>query len=231
MTVKEKETMSSTTLYRLSGIVLLLGAVLSVIAGILTFFVDTSYTASLSTFRSPLWSTYYSLFFVALALILLGLPALYLRQAGRRGGVLGLVGVFLIVLGNFLLMAMIGYFVSILPLLAAKAPQVINAAFESGFGIFPLGGTAFGLIGLILLGIALIRSRVFPPFVGILLIASVVLSLVAFFLQSGDLLAAIIGLLGTTSAAIAYGWVGMVLTTQQNMRGAEVPSSVQTVLR
>jgi hypothetical protein len=199
--------MSSTQLFRLSGISLLLGALVSVIAGILTFFVDTSYTASLSTFRSPLWATYYSLFFVALALILLGLPALYLRQAGRRGGVLGLVGVFLIVLGNFLLMAMIGCFVSILPLLAAKAPQVINAAFESGFGIFPLGGTAFGLIGLILLGIALIRARVFPPFVGLLLIASVVLSLVAFFLQSGDLLAAIIGLLGTTSAAIAYGWV------------------------
>jgi len=223
--------MSSTQLFRLSGISLLLGAVVSVIAGILTFFVDTSYTASLSTFRSPLWSTYYSLFFVALALILLGLPALYLRQAGRRGGVLGLVGVFLIVLGNFLLMAMIGYFVSILPLLAAKAPQVINAAFESGFGIFPLGGTAFGLIGLILLGIAVIRSRVFPPFVGILLIASVVLSLVAFFLQSGDLLAAIIGLLGTTSAAIAYGWVGTILTKRQNVAGVEVSSSVQAVLR
>jgi hypothetical protein len=223
--------MSSTQLFRLSGISLLLGAVVSVVAGILTFFVDTSYTASLSTFRSPLWSTYYSLFFVALALILLGLPALYLRQAGRRGGVLGLVGVFLIVLGNFLLMAMIGYFVSILPLLAAKAPQVINAAFESGFGIFPLGGTAFGLIGLILLGIAVIRARVFPPFVGILLIASVVLSLVAFFLQSGDLLAAIIGLLGTASAAIAYGWVGTILTKRQNVAGVEVSSSVQAVLR
>ncbi len=88
--------MSSTPLYRLRGIILLLGAVLSVIAGILTFFVDTSYTASLSTFQSPLWSTYYSLFFVALALILLGLPGLCLRQAGGRGGVLGLIGGFLI---------------------------------------------------------------------------------------------------------------------------------------
>jgi hypothetical protein len=46
--------MSFTTLYRLSGIILLLGAVLSVIAGILTFFVDTSYTAQLRTFQSPL---------------------------------------------------------------------------------------------------------------------------------------------------------------------------------
>lgn len=46
----------------------------------------------------------------------------------------------LIVLESFLLTAITGYFVSILPLLAAKAPQVINAAFKSGFGIFPLGG-------------------------------------------------------------------------------------------
>ena len=223
--------MSSTILYRLSGIILLLGAAVSVIAGLMTLFFNHNYTASLSTFQSPLWSTYYSLFFVALALILLGLPALYLRQAGRRGGVLGLVGVFLIVLGNFLLMAMIGYFVSILPLLAAKAPQVINAAFESGFGIFPLGGTAFGLIGLILLGIAVIRARVFPPFVGILLIASVVLSLVAFFLQSGDLLAAIIGLFGTASAAIAYGWAGTILTQQQNVAEAEASYPPQEALR
>jgi hypothetical protein len=223
--------MSFTTLYRLSGIILLLGALVSVIAGLMTLFFNHNYTASLSTFQSPLWSTYYSLFFVALALILLGLPALYLRQAGRRGGVLGLVGVLLIMLGNFLLMAMIGYFVSILPLLAAKAPQVINAAFESGFGIFPLGGTAFGLIGLILLGIAVIRARVFPPFVGILLIASVVLNLVAFFLQSGDVLATLIGLLGTVSTAIAYGWVGLILTQQPKARGVEASSPAQAALR
>lgn len=223
--------MSSTTLFRLSGISLLLGALVSVIAGVMTLFFNHNYTASLSTFHSPLWSTYYSLFFAALALILLGLPALYLRQARGRGGVLGLIGVFLVGLGSFLIMAMIGYFVSILPLLATKAPQVINAAFESGFGIFPLGGTAFGLIGLILLGIAVIQARMFPAFVGLLLIASAVLSLVGFFLQSGDLLAAIIGLLGTVSAAMAYGWVGMILIQQHNVAGAEASSPAQAALR
>src|SRR5262249_10757843 len=103
-------------LYRVSGISLLLGALVSVITDMMTLFFNHNYTASLSTFQSPLWSTYYSLFFVALAPILLGLPALYLRLAERQGGVLGL--------------AVIGYFVSILPLLATKAPQVINAAFE-----------------------------------------------------------------------------------------------------
>ena len=51
--------MSSTTLFRLSGIVLLLGAVVSVIAGFMTLFLDSSLTASPSTIQSPLWSTYW----------------------------------------------------------------------------------------------------------------------------------------------------------------------------
>lgn len=75
--------MSSTTLYRLSGISLLLGAVVSVIAGLMTLFFDSSISASPSTIQSPLWSTYWSLGFVTIVL-LLGLPALYLPQAGRR---------------------------------------------------------------------------------------------------------------------------------------------------
>ena len=223
--------MSSTTLFRLSGISLLLGALVKVIAGVMTLFFNHNYTASLGTFQSPLWSTYYSLFFVALVLIPLGLPGLYLRQAGGRGGRLGLIGVLLIALGSFLLMAMIGYFVSILPLLAAKAPQVINAAFESGFGIFPLGGTAFGLIGLLLLGIAVIRASVFPPFIGVLLMVSVVFSLVAFFLQSGDVFATLIDLLGTVSPAIAYGWAGTILMQQPKARGVEASSPAQAALR
>lgn len=51
--------MSSTKLFRLSGIVLLLGAAVSVIAGEMTLFFDSSLSASLSTFQSPLWSTYW----------------------------------------------------------------------------------------------------------------------------------------------------------------------------
>jgi hypothetical protein len=50
--------MSSTRLFRLSGMVLLLGAVVSVIAGLMTLFVDTSLSALPSTIKSLLWSTY-----------------------------------------------------------------------------------------------------------------------------------------------------------------------------
>src|SRR5436305_12202811 len=115
--------MSSTQLFRLSGMVLLLGALVSVIAGVLTLFLDSSLSASPTIIQSPLWSTFWSLAFVGIVLILLGLPSLYLRQSRGRGGVLGLIGVFFVALGSFLGMATIAYFVSILPLLAAKAPN------------------------------------------------------------------------------------------------------------
>jgi hypothetical protein len=48
---------------------------------------------------------------------------------------------------------------------------------------------------------------------------------------SGGALFALIGLVGIVSAAIAYGWVGTILTAQHNVVGAEVPSAVQVVLR
>ena len=221
--------MSSTKLFRLSGIVLLLGAAVSVIAGLMTLFFDSSLSASPSTIQSPLWSTYWSLTFVALALILIGLPALYLRQAGGRGGVLGLIGVLLVVLGSFLGMATIAYFVSILPLLAEKAPNLIKVGFfETSFGIFGLGSTALGIIGPLLLGIAVIRARVFPRFVGILLIVSAVLSPSTIF---SGVLFTLIGLVGTVSAAIAYGWVGTILTQQQNVAEAEASYPSQEALR
>ena len=221
--------MSSTTLYRLSGIILLLGAVVSVIAGVMTLFLDSSLGASPTTIQSPLWSTFWSLAFVGIVLVLLGLPALYLRQARGRGGPVGLIGVFLVALGSFLGMATTAYFVSILPLLAAKAPNLINAGYETSLAVFGIGATVLGIIGPLLLGIAVIRAKVFPSLIGILFIVAGVLSPVTTF--SSGVLVALIGLVGIVSAAIAYGWVGMILTTQHNVIGAEASSSVQTVLR
>jgi hypothetical protein len=206
----------------LSGIILPLGAAVSVIAGVMTLFLDNSQSASPTTIQSPLWSTFWSLAFVGIVLILFGLPALYLRQARGRGGVVGLIGVFLVALGSFLGMATTAYFVSIASLLAAKAPNLINAGYETSLAVFGISATVLGIIGPLLLGIAVIRAKVFPSLVGLL-------SPVTTF--SGGTLFALIGLVGIVSAAIAYGWVGMILTTQHTVTGAEMPSSVQTVLR
>jgi hypothetical protein len=221
--------MSSTTLYRLSGIILLLGALVSVIAGLMTLFFDSSLSASPNTIQSPLWSPYWSLVFVALVLVLMGLPAFSLRQAEGRGGLLGLIGVLLVVLGNFLGMAMVAYFVSIMPLLAEKAPNLINAGFyETSFGVFGLGSAVLGVIGPLVLGFAVIRAKVFPPVVGALLIVSGILSPSTEF---SGLPFTLLGLVGTIAAAIAYGWVGTILTQQPKARGVEAFSASQAVLR
>jgi hypothetical protein len=221
--------MSSTTLYRVSGISLLLGALVSVIAGVMTLVLDINLSASPSTILSPLWSPFWSLTFVGIVLVVLGLPALSLRQAAGRGGVLGLIGVFLVVLGNFLGMATVAYFVSILPMLAQKAPNLINAGYETSLAVFGISATALGVIGPLVLGIAVIRAKVFPSLVGLLLIVSGVLSPVTTF--SSGMLVALIGLVGIVSAATAYGWVGTILMQQHTVVGGDKRSSVQTALR
>ena len=221
--------MSSTQLFRVSGISLLLSALLSLIAALLSFFVNLSFTAPSATFQSPLWSTHYSLSFASIALTLIGLPALYLRLRGQRGDRLGFFGLLFILVGSFLVLGMAGYFVSVLPVVAAKAPQILTATLESGFDIFPLGGTLFLTIGTILLGIAVLRAKVFPTMVGILLLAWTVLNLLNFFFQSG-LLATLAGLLSTLAWAAAFGWVGMMLVQRADVSG-EAKYQPQTALR
>ena len=222
--------MSSTQLFRVSGISLLLGAFIGLIAAILSFFVNLSFTAPPDTFQSPLWSTHYSLFFASIALTLIGLPAFYLRLRGQRGDRLGFFGLLFILLGTFLALGMAGYFVSVLPVVAAKAPQILTATFESDFDIFPLGGSLFVTIGTILLGIAVLRTKVFPSLVGILLLAWTALNLLNFFFQSG-LLATLVGLLSAIASAVAYGWVGMMLVQQAGVSGEAAAYQPQTALR
>ena len=222
--------MSSTQLFRVSGISLLLGALINLIAALLVFFVNTSFTASPATFQSPLWSTYYSLYFTAMALTLIGLPAFYLRLRGQRGDRWGFFGLLFILLGSFLVLGMAGYFVSVLPVVATKAPQVLTAAFQSSFGIFPLGGTVFLTVGTILLGISVLRAKAFPTMVGTLLLASAALSLLGYVFQSG-LLATLVSLLSTIASAAAYGWVGMMLVQQSGMSAGEAAYQPQTALR
>ena len=222
--------MSSTQLFRVSGISLLLGALFSLIAALLSFFLNPSFTAPPATFQSPLWPTYYSLFFASIALTAIGMPALYLRLRGQRGDRLGFFGLLFILVGGFLILSMTGYFVSVLPLVAAKAPQIITATLaSSGFDIFPLGGALFLTIGTILLGIAVLRAKFFPALVGILLLAWVVLNLANFALQSG-LPASLVGLLSAIAWAGAYGWVGLMFVQQTGVSG-EATYQPQRALR
>jgi len=154
--------MSSTTLYRLSGIVLLIGGVFAIIGALLE---------APSAPGTSLWipGTWFSL--VGSLLILLGWPALYLRQADKAGrlGLLGFVLSFLALLILGIGFGTIDTFVS--QVLAGEGSMPAMLGFEL------LGGLLL-VVGPLLFGIATLRARVFPRWVAILLIVGSIATLV-----------------------------------------------------
>ena len=83
--------MSSTTMYRLSAISLLIGGGFAAIGSIAQAFLAEDYF-------SPIWIPVAALIFIGTLFVLIGLPALYLRQMNRVG-VFGLIGFVLLFFG------------------------------------------------------------------------------------------------------------------------------------
>jgi len=171
--------MSSTTSYRLSGIALLIGGVLSVIYYLTQalFLSDTdpkALTSSLELISSLIG-------FSGALLVLLGLPGMYIRQAGRAG-ILGLLG-FLLVWYVFLFQGILIPFTSmtIVPELAANpVTRSLATTPPPAFGPFFLVSLVGQVLGILLLAIATLRARVFPRWPVWLLIATLVVGVVSF---------------------------------------------------
>jgi len=90
--------MSSATLYRWSGIVLLVGSLLGVIWSILNAVLYPGHQETAQQILSFPWMLVASLYLAGYLLLALGLPGMYRRQATRAGG-WGLVGFILILVG------------------------------------------------------------------------------------------------------------------------------------
>ena len=190
--------MSSITLYRASGLALLLGAVLFVIGITLAFVFNTD--TSLGLAMAGVWTS-------GLLLLLLGLPGIVARQAARAGW-LGLVGFLLTFSGAFL---SISYFavvhLAIRPWFAVHAPQVGHQFLLTSPAMF-LVGTFLSWGGLLLLGIATMRARVFSRWAGLLLIVAVVID---FFTSPGGLVGSIAQPLSNVILVLGLGWMGYTL--------------------
>ncbi len=212
--------MSSQMLYRWSGIVLLVGSLIGVIGTILD---NVLYFGANPTPQQTLslpFALDSSLFLAWALLLALGLPGLYLRQAARTG-VLGFIGFVLVLFG--MLLAGVGYAIvqlTIFPYLAQAAPKLIPSSNGTG----PLIGALLwwmvpGLslaVGNILLGIATLRSRVFPRFAGILLIVAAVVSLLGNApLPLPTLFGDIANLVSNLALFLAFAGFGAVLVTQE----------------
>ena len=189
--------MSSTTLYRASGLALLLGAVLVIIGLPLSFIFQPD---------SPLALAMIGMWTGGVVLVQLGLPGIVARQASRAGW-LGFVGFILLFSGGFLLSSFFAVLdLTVFPWLDVHAPQLSAQFFTANAAVNVYAAVVSSLFGVggVLLGIATMRARMFPRWAGLLLIVGVV-SLGGFvnvFLS----LAMVFGLLG-------LGWMGYALVT------------------
>lgn len=172
--------MSSTTSYRLSGIALIVGSVLSIIYYLIQgAFLNGNDLATITSSLSMISSV---VGFIGSVFVLFGLPGVYARQA-KQAGVLGLLG-FLFVWYVTLYQGVIIPFtsVTIISQIAAHlVPQsvVVATTPPPAWGPFFLVSMVGQVLGILLLAIATLRARVFPRWIGWLLIGTLIVGLVS----------------------------------------------------
>jgi len=184
-------TMSSTTLFRLSGLALLVALPVQVAGWLI-------HPASerIADVLSPLQTPAHLVMFVGWFLVLLGLPGLYVWQA-RQAGVLGLLGFTASIFTTITVIFLVLFEASPAVLLAQNpaTQEAITPGGPLSHGGDLLGGL-FAMLGLLaypLFGLATLRAGVLPKMVGWLPIASIVVGMLPTFLIPDDVLFSIPG--------------------------------------
>ncbi len=198
--------MTSTGLYRWSGLALLLGAILGIIGNVLS-------TALFPTNSPPgagqmgLWTILGLVSLVANMLLLIGLPGIGVRQA-EQGTRLGFIGFVLTFFGGLLFMAFSVFLLVVFPYLAQAAPNALNAGPPPAmFAMLAIAAALFGVGGL-LLGIDIMRTGTLPRLAGLLLLIGAVLNAVAFPLNG--VASAIVSTASFVLFGVGIGWIGYV---------------------
>jgi hypothetical protein len=206
--------MSSREAFRLAGLALVVGAVLSIVGNLLNTLLfagndPTPYAGN------ALFVPVNILSVVGTTLLLLGLPVLYLSRP-EGWGVLGLIGFVLI----FATGLMFGIFFSLLgavllPYLVQAAPATVKGNGPPAFFPFFILGTVFEVLGMLLLAVPIVRGFVAERWVGYVLLAAAVLNVVGFFIGGPggppNVLLTLLGNLGTLLLMVALGWLGYLL--------------------
>lgn len=156
---------------------------------------------------------------ISMTTLLLGCVVLFMVQAGRAGttGLLGLVFTHL------------GAALSIIPaylIMAQLAGQIeSNRALIAAWVDFPFGrvGNYMLLLGMIVLGVSVIRAGVFPRWTGWLIVIGIALFLPSQF-QSQAYLFLIFWAIGATLEGIGLGWMGWMLFRNRDTRPVTQPA-------
>jgi hypothetical protein len=180
--------MASTTLFRLSGLALLVALALQVVGSILH-----PPTEDVVDVLKPTYAPAHLTMFLAWLLAVLGLPGLYARQA-QRAGVLGLVGFVLSMAVAAYHFYLLLYEATATPLLAQDpgTQVLIGPGGRMTHGAGALGPLSFALLlGWPVFGLATVRAGVLPRWAGWLQVLAFPASIVgmAIFILVPDALA------------------------------------------
>jgi len=165
--------MMPATVYRASGLSLLLGSVVLISGAIIRVLAGADPA-------NPHLATGWSIQAVGAMLVVLGLPGVYACQV-QATGLLGLLGI----VGTTLFFLIHGVFVGllhglVLPALATRAPDLATTAPPS-VGLVLFSAALLGTLGSLLLGSATVRAGILPRWAG----ASIIVGGVAVFVGHG----------------------------------------------
>ena len=206
--------MSARVTFRLAGIALVVGAVLSFVTSLLSSLLfagndPTPYAGN------PLFVPVNLLGVLGTARLLFGVPLLFVSRP-EGWGVLGLVGFALL----FLTGVMFGIFFSLfsalfVPYLVQHAPNVLKGNGPPALFPFFIGGTLLEVIGAVLIAVPILRGLVARREVGYLLIAAAVMAVVGFAVggNGSNVLLSLVGNLSNLLLFGALGWLGYLLWT------------------
>ena len=177
--------MSGHVLFRFSGGALILGGISGVLAHILHLQYHPSNPAEVLPYVSKS-EPVHVLLFAAVLLVLLGLPALLVRQH-EKTGILGLTGFVLLyfglVCGEWLHCILeIGVYPAMAHVMPNDMVTVVNWMYEgrSPYAVLEFVGGWFLLVGVLITGISMLKSGIFPRGSALLLLATDLGALLAF---------------------------------------------------
>lgn len=173
--------MTNQQLFRLCGLGLVVGAVLSAVSNIVSgvLFPDM---ADLAAVTSPLNTALGAIGVLGSVCALLGLPGAYARVA-REGGVVWLLGCVFLALTGLLFGVFMGLTgIVVFTAIAARAPDLLKDGPPPSFYPVFILGTLFNVLGPVLMAVPIIRRRVmYPTWTGYALLIGALLAVAGIF--------------------------------------------------
>ena len=203
--------MSSTRLYQLCGIALLIGGILAAIGQIQNF----------SAASSATWVVTGLLMLTGNMLEFLGLSAIPVKQA-QRAGWYGLIGFLLFFLSGLLLGVAFPFLTLIMTPWMASIPALSHSAGPPALTPVLLAIAAVNLVGTLVFATAILRARVFPRWPAIVLIVCILLNFAGNPLGFDQLSTIALAVLH-----LAIAWFGYILCFRSTDIQETVPSPLQ----